>query len=64
MISVYDSVNTLEFSKHYIILQNQDLIKNYSNYKIVNSGFCYRSDTNKNFLDQKQLNNIINKTNL
>ena len=64
MISVYDSVNTLEFPNHYIILQNQDLFKNYSNYKVVTTGFCYRSDTNNIFLDQKQLSNIINKIDL
>lgn len=62
MISLFDAPNTIEIKKYYIILQKRLVekyrAKNNSN-KFVNTNFCYRSDTNKNFLSINNLEKII-----
>lgn len=58
MISSYDARNTVDARAYYIIL-NENLFRYYKKNKLVNSNFCYRSDTNKNFLNIQSLKKII-----
>ena len=68
MITEFDSENAFEFNNYYIILPtsqfNDNSIVNIksSNYiGKLNSGFCYNSRDNTEFLDIKQLKNMIQK---
>jgi UDP-N-acetylglucosamine 4,6-dehydratase (inverting) len=63
MISVFDSPNTIDIGKYYLILPN-NLIINYSKNKFVNKDFAYRSDSNKYFLSINNLNKIISNIKL
>jgi UDP-N-acetylglucosamine 4,6-dehydratase (inverting) len=58
MISIYDSPNTVELEKGYVIL-NKNNSKFYKNYKFLSPDFTYRSDTNSKFLDRLELSRII-----
>ena len=58
MISIYDSPNTVELDKGYVIL-NKNNSKFYNNYKFLSPDFTYRSDTNTKFLDRLELSRII-----
>ena len=64
MISEDDSINTFENSKYYIICtpmnlkQKSVIIKNFKAAKVKNR-FSYKSNTNKKFLNVKQLENLI-----
>jgi UDP-N-acetylglucosamine 4,6-dehydratase len=63
MISVFDSSNTIDIGKYYLILPN-NLIINYSKNKFVKKDFAYRSDSNKYFLSIDNLNKIISNLKL
>jgi FlaA1/EpsC-like NDP-sugar epimerase len=58
MISIYDSVNTVDLKKSYAIL-NLSNFKHYKKYKFLPKDFSYRSDNNKVFLNVNQLRKII-----
>jgi UDP-N-acetylglucosamine 4,6-dehydratase len=62
MISIYDSKNTVDLGKFYVILPDY-LIKAYQNknFKLVKDGFFYNSQINKHFLNIKDLKKIIQK---
>ena len=62
MISIYDSKNTIDLKKFYAILPDH-LIQKYldKGFKLVNDGFFYNSEINKQFLDTKDLKNIVQK---
>jgi UDP-N-acetylglucosamine 4,6-dehydratase/5-epimerase len=62
MISIYDSKNTVDLGKFYVILPDY-LIKAYQNKncKLVKDGFFYNSQINKHFLNIKDLKKIIQK---
>jgi len=62
MISVYDGKNTIDLKKFYAILPYH-LIQKYldKGFKLVNDGFFYNSEINKQFLDTKDLKNIVKK---
>lgn len=62
MISFYDSKNTIDIGKYYVILNDNNL-KKYSNKKFVKKDFIYRSDLNKNFLSIDNLKKIITTSN-
>ena len=67
MISINDSLNTLEFNKHYVILPNSEFytlnLKKYSiikrNSKVVKKDFFYNSYENSDFLSVKEIKKII-----
>ena len=59
MISVYDSVNTIDMQNYYAIVQDKNLFRKYKGGKKVIEEFCYRSDLNKNFLTKKELSFLI-----
>ena len=64
LISVYDSVTTLEFKDHYLILPQNDYKKlslHYQKYgaKKVKDGFSYTSINNKKFLSVENIKQII-----
>jgi FlaA1/EpsC-like NDP-sugar epimerase len=59
MISVYDSVNTIDMQNYYAIVQDKNLFRKYKGGKKVIEEFCYRSDLNKNFLSKKELSFLI-----
>ena len=64
MISINDSVNTIEIGKYYAILPQyeQKIRKRYlarKNTKAVKSGFVYSSDSNNDFLTLHQLKKLI-----
>lgn len=67
MISINDSLNTLEFNKHYVILPNSEFynlnLKKYAiikrNSKVVKKDFCYNSYENSDFLSVKEIKKII-----
>jgi UDP-N-acetylglucosamine 4,6-dehydratase (inverting) len=65
MISFYDSRTTMDLKDFFVILPegllNKYLFKKYLDlgYKLVNEGFVYRSDINKEFLSVSELKNII-----
>jgi UDP-N-acetylglucosamine 4,6-dehydratase (inverting) len=67
MISINDSLNTLEFNKHYVILPNSEFytlnLKKYAiikrNSKAVKKDFCYNSYENSDFLSVKEIKKII-----
>ena len=58
MMSIYDSVNTIDMKKCYAIL-NPINFKFYKKYKFLPKDFSYRSDSNKVFLNVDQLRKII-----
>jgi UDP-N-acetylglucosamine 4,6-dehydratase/5-epimerase len=62
MISVYDSPQTFDLQKYYVIAPNS-LIKSYSqmNFKLVKKNFCYDSKNNIDFLNIKDLHKITQK---
>jgi hypothetical protein len=62
MISVYDSLQTFDLQKYYVIASNS-LIKSYSqmNFKLVKKNFCYDSKNNIDFLNIKDLHKITQK---
>jgi len=62
MISTYDSKNTIDIKKFYVILPGH-LIQKYQDkgFKLVDDGFSYNSKINKHFLDVDDLKNIIQK---
>ena len=72
MISIHDSINTLEAKDHFVILPNVDFFdynlntylkkKNKSKYKKLKKKFSYNSQENKNFLGISQLRKIIANT--
>ena len=62
MISSYDSLNTIDLGRCYSIL-NVNNFKFYKNQKFLSADFSYRSDTNKIFLNVKQLKKIIKDLN-
>ena len=69
MISIHDSVNTLEFKDYYVICP----VSSYNNFNInnykdkvtgkfgikVSEGFSYSSGTNKKFLSIKEIKKLI-----
>ena len=65
MISFYDSRTTMDLKDFFVILPegllNKYLFKKYLDlgYKLVNEGFVYRSDINKEFVSLSELKNII-----
>ncbi len=65
MITISDSLNTIETNKNYFIInENPNLLKYYKNKfksKFVSSNFSYSSDKNSNFLSIKQLKSNLNK---
>ena len=65
MITISDSLNTIETKKNYFIInENPNLLKYYKNKfnsKFVKKNFRYSSDKNSNFLTIKQLKSIVNK---
>jgi UDP-N-acetylglucosamine 4,6-dehydratase len=63
MISIYDSVNTIEFDNYYIILQNIKDSRNYKNSKFVVENFSYSSNNNKQFLSINNLKKLISSFN-
>lgn len=63
MISIFDSPNTIDIGKYYLILSN-NLIINYSKNKFVNKDFVYNSKSNEYFLSINNLNNIISNLKL
>jgi len=58
MISSYDSPNTIDLGRGYVIL-NVNNFKFYKNYNFLSADFSYKSNTNKNFLNVAQLRKII-----
>jgi FlaA1/EpsC-like NDP-sugar epimerase len=58
MMSIYDSVNTIDMKKCYVILSPINF-KLYKKYKFLPKDFFYRSDSNKVFLNVDQLRKII-----
>lgn len=58
MISSYDSVNTKDLGIGYVIL-NVNNFKFYKKQKFLKADFSYKSNTNDNFLNIKQLKRII-----
>jgi UDP-N-acetylglucosamine 4,6-dehydratase (inverting) len=62
MISIYDSKNTIDLKKFYAILPDH-LIQKYldKGFKLVNDGFFYNSEINKQFLNTKDLKKIVQK---
>jgi UDP-N-acetylglucosamine 4,6-dehydratase len=58
MISVNDSINTVDLGKFYAIL-NDSSFNFYKNCKFVKKNFNYRSDTNQFFLNIMELKKII-----
>jgi nucleoside-diphosphate-sugar epimerase len=58
MMSIYDSVNTIDMKKCYVILSPINF-KFYKKYKFLPKDFFYRSDSNKVFLNVDQLRKII-----
>jgi UDP-N-acetylglucosamine 4,6-dehydratase (inverting) len=63
MISIYDSVNTIEYDNYYIILQNIKDSRNYKNSKLVVENFSYSSNNNKQFLSINNLKKLISSFN-
>mgnify|MGYP001160088128 FL=1 len=65
MITISDSLNTIETNKYYFIInENPNLPKYYKNKfksKFVNKNFSYSSDSNSKFLSIKQLKSILKK---
>jgi UDP-N-acetylglucosamine 4,6-dehydratase len=65
MITISDSLNTIETNKYYFIINdNPNLLKYYKNKfksKFVNKNFRYSSDSNLKFLSIKQLKSILKK---
>ena len=66
MITINDSFNTIENSKHYIILPSlaEAKLNKYLNYysaKKINKSFSYNSKDNKKFLSIKEIKNLIQK---
>ncbi len=61
MISPADSLNTIEYEKHYLILpaKSKNIINKFQKGKRVESNFCYASNTNKNFLSIDQIRKLI-----
>lgn len=69
MISSSDSYNTYDLGKYYIIIPNNesfsmDIYKENFTLKKVDSGFCYNSGTNDNFLSVKDLRKLLQDLNL
>ncbi len=72
MISIHDSINTLEAKDHYVILPNVNFFDYNKNiyiskkkklkYKKLKKMFSYNSKENKNFLSINQLKKIISNT--
>ena len=62
MIYTYDSKYTVDLGRYYAILPNH-LVKIYKkkNFKLVDKNFNYNSETNKDFLNIKDLKKIIQK---
>ena len=63
MISVNDSINTVDLGKCYAIL-NDSNFNFYKNCKFVKENFNYRSDTNQSFLNILELKKIISSLKL
>jgi UDP-N-acetylglucosamine 4,6-dehydratase/5-epimerase len=67
MISVNDSFNTVEFKKHYVIVPNSEnyaltlekYMKIKKGLKKVKDDFAYNSNTNPDFINSKEISNII-----
>ncbi len=61
MISPADSLNTIEYEKHYLILPatSKNIINKFQKGKTVESNFSYASNTNKNFLSIDQIRKLI-----
>lgn len=62
MITESDSYNTIEFDKYYAILPSDTKKEKYLNHfnaKEVEKGFKYNSGTNKEWLDVKQIRDLI-----
>jgi UDP-N-acetylglucosamine 4,6-dehydratase/5-epimerase len=62
MVSVNDSINTIQNNKMYVILpvnQIKSLQRNYNNFKKVPKNFFYNSFSNPNFLKIDELKKII-----
>ena len=65
MITSADSLNTLELKNLFVILPNQNkklinYYKNYHNAKLVPKEFSYNSFENKNYLNIKEIKQLIN----
>ena len=64
LISLNDSLNTIDIKDYFIILPNENkkifsYYKNLFRAKLVKKNFCYSSDKNKNFLSKIELKKII-----
>jgi UDP-N-acetylglucosamine 4,6-dehydratase (inverting) len=61
MISMYESSNTFDFQKYYLIIPNNFKKNSYGKikFKPVEKNFIYNSKTNKDFLSIKDLKKII-----
>ena len=62
MITINDSLNTLECTTHYVIVppeKKKFYLKKNKKYKPVKKDFCYNSFNNKNYLNIKKLSQII-----
>ena len=63
MITINDSLNTLESRDHYIIVppEKKIYLSNNKNYRSVKDNFSYNSFNNKDYLNIKKLTQIIKK---
>ncbi len=64
MITINDSLNTLESRDHYIIVppeKKKIYLSNNKNYRTVKDNFSYNSFNNKDYLNIKKLTQIIKK---
>jgi UDP-N-acetylglucosamine 4,6-dehydratase (inverting) len=62
LVSNSESLNIFDIEKYYIILNNNSVRNHYFKKfkaKRINSNFSYNSETNKNFLDIKEIKKII-----
>jgi UDP-N-acetylglucosamine 4,6-dehydratase len=67
LISEDEARNSVEFSKHYVVLPQfetsaQNVIKKYKHLPTLPDGFIYRSDLNKDYLNVQQLRVMIKNT--
>ena len=68
MITESDSINTIEFKDHYMIVSDSEFNKFNKKFflkknkvKLCKSDFSYNSKNNKKFLTVKELKNLIKK---
>tara|TARA_B110000090_G_C13324479_1_gene424822 strand:- start:208 stop:1191 length:984 start_codon:yes stop_codon:yes gene_type:complete len=59
LISLADGELSIDIGKYYLLLPNRKFFSKYKNSKILQKGFLYRSDLNKEFLTVKDLKKLI-----